>query len=353
MEREIELTVIVPTYNERDNIPVLLERIDKALSSHGIKYEVIIVDDNSPDGTADVAEKLSSKYPVRVLRRPGKLGLSSAVLDGIKLAKSKVIAVMDADLQHPPEVLPKLYTRIKDGCEIVIASRYVKGGSTKDWSLLRKLISKIAIVIAHILIPKSRAVKDIMSGYFMLRKDVISNTTLNPRGFKILLEIIAKAKYSNVCEVPYTFDTRKYGKSKLGGKEIINYVLHALSLSPYIVRFALVGGIGTVVNLLSLAILRYVLGLIHEISSAIAIELSIINNFILNDRWTFKDRRSGSTLFRLFKFHLSSIAGVLTQYLTSISLYHLVLHESLSSQFVGILIGFIVNYLISRYYVWR
>jgi len=219
MEREIELTVIVPTYNERDNIPILLERIDKALSSHGIKYEVIVVDDNSPDGTADVAEKLSSKYPVRVLRRPGKLGLSSAVLDGIKLAKSKVIAVMDADLQHPPEVLSELYTRIKNGCEIVIASRYVKGGSTKGWSLLRKLISKIAIVIAHILIPKSRAVKDIMSGYFMLRKDVISDVTLNPRGFKILLEIIAKAKYSNVCEVPYTFDTRKYGKSKLGGKD--------------------------------------------------------------------------------------------------------------------------------------
>jgi len=353
MEREVELTVIVPTYNEKDNIPILLERIDKALSNHGIKYEVIIVDDNSPDGTADVAERLSNKYPVRVLRRPGKLGLSSAVLDGVKLARSEVVAVMDADLQHPPEVLPKLYMRIKDGCEIVIASRYVRGGSTKGWSLLRKLISRVAIAIAHMLIPKSRAVKDVMSGYFMLRRDVISSAVLNPRGFKILLEIIAKARYSNVCEVPYTFDIRRYGESKLSSKEVINYVLHVLSLSPYIVRFALVGGLGTIVNLLSLAILRYVLGLIHEVSSAIAIELSIINNFILNDKWTFKDRRSGSTLSRLLKFHLSSIAGVLTQYLVSVSLYHLILRESITSQFIGILLGFIVNYLISRHYVWR
>jgi len=321
MVNSIDISIIIPTYNERDNIPILLKRIDDALRTAKIKYEVIIVDDNSPDGTAEVAEKLSLKYPVKVIRRPGKLGLSSAVLEGMGRAKSNVIVVMDADLQHPPEVIPRMYEEILKGYDIVVASRYIRGGSIKGWSFIRKLISRVAIMVAHILIPKSRCVKDIMSGFFMFRKDIVNEADLNPKGFKILLEIIAKANYNKVTEIPYTFDTRKYGESKLDSKEIFNYIIHVLNLSPYIVRFAVVGALGTVVNLSVLAILRYLLGLIHELSAAIAIEVSIINNFILNDLWTFRDRRKGNIIFRIGKFHLSSLAGVLTQYLVSVTTF--------------------------------
>ncbi|RLG87672.1 MAG: glycosyltransferase family 2 protein, partial [Thermoprotei archaeon] len=272
MSNKKALSIIIPTYNERENIPILLKRIDDSLRRHNIDYEVIIVDDNSPDGTADVALKLSSQYPIKVLKRKGKMGLSSAVLDGLKLANSDIIAVMDADLQHPPEVLPRMYEElISNSNDIVIASRYVKGGSIKQWSLIRRIISRTAIMIAHILIPKTRGLKDIMSGYFMFRRNIIEGVKLNPKGFKILLEILAKGNYSNVSEVPYTFDIRRYGKSKLGTKEIINYIIHVLNLSPYFIRFAIVGGTGAIVNLSALALLRYIAHLGHEISAALAI----------------------------------------------------------------------------------
>jgi len=350
---DLNVSVIVPTYNERDNIPELIERIDKAMRSAGLSYEVIIVDDNSPDGTAEVARDLSSKYPIKVIKRPGKMGLSSAVVDGLKIARANVIAVMDADLQHPPEVLPELYIRIVNGCDIAIASRYVKGGSIKEWGLIRRIISKVATILAHIILPCTRGIKDVMSGYFMFRRDVIKGVKLNPKGFKILLEILAKGRHDNVCEVPYEFGIRKYGKSKLSSKEIINYVIHLIKLSPPYIKFAIVGASGTIVNLSIVALLKYVIGVIHEVAAAVGIEVSIVNNFILNDMWTFRGRRRGSRFVRLLKFHASSFAGILTQYAVSIATYHLITHESVSSQFIGILAGFIINYLISKSYVWR
>ncbi len=348
-----DITIIVPTYNEKDNIPELLSRIDSSLRSRGINYEVVIVDDNSPDGTAEVALKLSSKYPVKVLKRPGKLGLASAVIDGLKLASSNLVVVMDADLQHPPEVIPKLYEEALKGYDIVIASRYVKGGSVGNWSFTRKLISKAAIVLAHILVPRTRGIKDVTSGFFLFRKEIINNANLSPRGFKILMEILAKGRYSKVTEVPYKFSTRKYGRSKLSRSEIINYMIHLINLSPTYLKFALVGATGTLVNLGILALLRYVFGLIHEVAAAISIEASIINNFILNDLWTFKHRRRGSWALRLIKFHISCALAVITQYIVSVAIYHLLIAESVIAQLIGILAGFIVNYLISKTYVWR
>ncbi len=350
---DLDVSVIIPTYNERGNLLELISRIDKAFKNAGIKYEVIIVDDNSPDGTADLAMELSKSYPIKVIKRPGKLGLSSAVLDGLKVAKADIVAVMDADLQHPPEVLPKLYTKISDGCDIAIASRYVEGGVIKEWGIIRRLMSQVATLLAHIILPCTRGIKDVMSGYFMFKKEIIKDADLNPRGFKILLEILAKGKHNDVCEIPYEFGVRKYGKSKLGSKEIFDYVIHLIKLSPPYIKFAIVGASGTVVNLSIVALLKYVLGVIHEIAAAVGIEVSIINNFILNDIWTFRKRRRGSRWVRLLKFHASSLAGVITQYAVSVATYHLLIHESVSSQFIGILAGFIINYLISKSYVWR
>ncbi len=346
------ISIIIPTYNERDNLEELVSRIDEALA--GVDYEVVIVDDNSPDGTADLARELSSKYPIKVKVRPGKMGLSSAVVEGLELAEGDVVAVMDADLQHPPELLPELYRKVMEGCDIAIASRYVRGGSVAGWSLARRVISKGSILLAWILLPKVRGVRDPSSGYFMFRRSVVEGIVekLDPKGFKILLEVLVKGNYTKVCEVPYTFGLRKRGSSKLGGGVIVSYLMHVLGLSPPIVRFAIVGAVGTVVNLAVLWLLRYALNLIHEIASAVAIEVSLLSNFLFNDIWTFKRRRRGGLVQSLLKYHAANLAGILTQYGVSVFLYRFIGMESLSSQFVGILAGFLVNYFLSKKMVW-
>ncbi len=346
------ISVIIPTYNERDNLEELIRRIDEALA--GAEYEVIVVDDNSPDGTAEVAKALSSSYPVRVKVRPGKMGLSSAVVEGLELARGDVIAVMDADLQHPPELLPELYRRIEKGCDIAIASRYVEGGSVAGWGLVRRVISRGSILLARVLLPRVRGVRDPSSGFFMFRRSVLEGVTdrLDPKGFKILLEILVKGKYSKVCEVPYTFGLRRRGSSKLGGRVIASYLVQVLDLSPPIVRFALVGAVGTLVNLAVLWLLRYWLGLAHEVASAAAIEVSLLSNFALNDIWTFKRRRRSTLLQSVVRYHAANLAGIITQYAVSVSLYRILSLESLTSQFIGIIAGFLVNYSLSKSVVW-
>jgi dolichol-phosphate mannosyltransferase len=228
------LSVVVPTYNERENITELIKRIESALK--GTKFEVIIVDDGSPDGTAEAAEELNKLYGnIRVHRRHGKMGLASAIMDGIELASSKIVAVIDADLQHPPEALLEMLRRIMEGNDLVVASRYVEGGGIEGWGRGRRLISKVARELAHLLLPETRKVKDVMSGYFMLRRDILLGVKLDLKGYKILLEILLKAKYRSVVEVPYTFKPRIRGESKLRFKEILNY-LHLL------LRLAMKGG---------------------------------------------------------------------------------------------------------------
>jgi dolichol-phosphate mannosyltransferase len=163
------LSITIPTYNEAENIPELIDRIEKTMKDKN--FEIIIVDDNSNDGTADIAENLGKNYGnIKVIRRPRKMGLASAILDGIKVANGNIIAVMDADLQHPPELLPKMIKKIYEGYDIVIASRYVEEGGIEEWSILRRLISIGAISFAHLLFPRIRKIRDPISGFFYLRK---------------------------------------------------------------------------------------------------------------------------------------------------------------------------------------
>ena len=227
-----QFSIIIPTYNERENLPILIESILKSLNQHNItNYEIIIVDDNSPDGTGEIAEQLAKQYKnIKVLHRPAKMGLATAFLDGVKLAKGNIVALMDADLQHPPELLPELYKAILNGYDMAIASRYIKGGGTENWSTKRKIVSKGAIILAHILFPETRKIKDITSGYFAIRKDIIQNKKLNPIGYKIMLEIIVKVKPKRIIEIPFIFKPRTKGRSKLSSKEFINYLKHLINL---------------------------------------------------------------------------------------------------------------------------
>lgn len=343
------MSIIIPTYNERGNLEELLARISSSLM--GVSYEVIVVDDSSPDGTAEVALALPRELPIRVIIRPQRSGLSSAALDGFRAANGDVLCVMDADLQHPPELLPELYRR-SSSYDVVIASRYVEGGSVEGWSFFRRLLSRGSIILARLLIPKVRRIKDVSSGYFAVRRGCLNLDGMNPKGFKILLEVLARGNWSSFIEVPYAFGLRRSGRSKLGVRTIVSYLLHVLELSSPFLRFAVVGAVGTAVNLLSLWLMRYSISLEHELASVIAIELSLINNFFLNDVWTFRRKRRGGFLRSLSSYHLTNLSGVTTQFIVSASLHRLLGLESIASQFIGIILGFVVNYSLSRRLVW-
>jgi dolichol-phosphate mannosyltransferase len=213
------ISVVVPTYNEAGSIPKLAERLHAALN--GRDWELVVVDDGSPDGTADIAAALAPRIPVTVLRRAGKAGLASAVAAGFAAAKGDMLVVMDADLSHPPEVVPALVAAIDGGADLAVGSRYVKGGGVMDWPLKRRVVSRIACLMGNALVP----VRDATSGFFALRRSVIEGVALNPIGFKIGFEVIARGRYKKVVEVPYTFRDRELGASKFGRREIMQYVV--------------------------------------------------------------------------------------------------------------------------------
>src|SRR5712691_8030356 len=199
----VVISVIVPTYNEADSLPALVERLGTAMAGH--TWELVVVDDGSPDGTAEVANRLSARHPVWVVRRAGKAGLASAVIAGFKESRGDVLVVMDADLSHPPEVVPALVRAVDDGADLAVASRYVRGGAIMDWPLGRRLVSRIACLMGNVLVP----VRDATSGFFAIRRAVIDGVKLNPIGFKIGFEVMARGRYGTVVEVPYTFRDRE------------------------------------------------------------------------------------------------------------------------------------------------
>lgn len=212
------VSVIVPTYNERENIRNLIPIISENLRD--FEHEIIVVDDNSPDGTAMVVEELSKDYHVKVLKRSGKLGLASAVVHGFKHARGDYLGVIDADLQHPPEQLKDFVINVMNGSDVAVGSRYTTGGNTEGWSTFRTIVSRGATLLSK---PLTK-VKDPMSGYFFLKRKVIKNISFEPTGYKILLEILTKGAYNKVKEIPYTFRIRTIGKSKLGVGEFSSYL---------------------------------------------------------------------------------------------------------------------------------
>jgi dolichol-phosphate mannosyltransferase len=214
------VSIVSPTYNESENIKLLVERISQVMS--GREYEIIVVDDNSSDGTVEAAKEVSKNYPVKILVRNGKLGLASAILTGFEHAKGNIIGVIDADLQHPPEYLLEFVKAIETGgYDIVFGSRYTNGGGVDGWTRKRLLTSKVAVLLAR---PLVKGVKDPMSGFFFLKRSVIEGIRLNPTGYKLGLEILVKGRYRRLKEVPYTFKRRRNGTSKLNTSEIFSYL---------------------------------------------------------------------------------------------------------------------------------
>ena len=232
----LPFSIVIPTYNEASGIGGLLRALNATFEKNGLDGEIIVVDDNSPDGTGAIVEQLSAELPVRCLHRSGKLGLSSAVIDGWKIARPQSLALgaMDADFSHDISALPKMVEALESGqYGLAVGSRYVPGGGIANWPRRRIVTSLVACWLAR---PLTR-VKDVTSGYFLVRRDAIEGVTLDPIGFKIGLEVIAKAKYGKAIEVPYVFTDRVLGESKLNQREIFNYLrqlgrLYAAWLMP-------------------------------------------------------------------------------------------------------------------------
>ena len=217
-------SIILPTYNEAENVRILIPKLVSIWDSHEFDYEIIIVDDNSPDGTAEIAREFEKSYPVRVFVRMCRLGLSSAIMYGAKKALYNHVIVMDADLQHPPEKTIDIAYLLFKGCDIVVASRYISEGGIEGWSKFRLLESKIATYLAHIMLPITRKTSDPMSGFFGCKRDYLLDPRIVPIGYKILIEIICLNPDARVCDVPYIFRSRLYGGSKLSSSVILDYV---------------------------------------------------------------------------------------------------------------------------------
>lgn len=227
----MRLTVIIPTYNEKDNLLPLVSRLKQALESKTDAYELLFIDD-STDETPALLSRMSAEDPhVRFMHRSEKSGLASAVVCGFDNACGDVLAVMDADLQHPPELLPDMLTIIDEGADVVLPSRYIGGGESEGLSPIRTLASKSAKYAAKILLPSMKHVSDPMSGFFMFRRNVIADAKLNPIGWKILMEVLAMGKYQRVVEIPYGFEKRNAGESKLSLRVTLEYFMHILSLA--------------------------------------------------------------------------------------------------------------------------
>lgn len=333
-----QVSIIVPTYNESQNIIDILKQIHANIPK-GIHTQTIVVDDNSPDGTGIIVEdyiasiKKIAENTIDIIHRKAKNGLSSAILNGIQNAKGETIVVMDSDFSHPPQIIPKMIEAFKQyQCDLVVASRYITGGSIQGWTTKRKLMSKIATIIAK----KGLGVKtnDPMSGFFAFKKNIIKELNFDALGYKFLLEVLVKTKGVNIKEIPYTFENRKFGSSKLDSSIIIDYFksvwklykngkikssnekrssVHFFSKAA---RFFTVGASGLGINyLVSLLFADGISNLWYIHATSIGIIASMTTNFILNKVWTFSDRDFSlmKTLKQYGKFVGFSSLGALLQ----------------------------------------
>lgn len=356
-----QLSVVVPTFNERDNVTVLYRRLEATLA--GIPWEVVFVDDNSPDGTCEVVRGLARQDPrVRCIRRIGRRGLSGACIEGILASSAPYVAVIDADLQHDETQLPKMVGLLQSGeAELVVGSRYIEGGSADSFNKSRAGASQLATEVAKRVLKV--AIADPMSGFFMIRRDKFEQLApqLSTQGFKILLDIVATAEGKlRTVEVPFTFGSRQHGESKLDSMVALDFlglVLAKLThdvVSLRFLLFAMVGSIGLVVHLTTLFIALEIFNVPFPEAQAAGALVAMTSNFILNNFLTYRDQRlKGFAILRgLLLFYLVCSVGLFANVGVAFSVYDQEPIWWLAGA-AGALMGVVWNYAMSGLFVWR
>ena len=356
-----EVSVVVPTFNERDNVTALFRKLETALA--GIAWEVIYVDDNSPDGTWDVVRALAREDSrVRCIRRIGRRGLSGACIEGILASSAPCAAVIDADLQHDETQLPKMLALLQGGeADLVVGSRYIEGGSADSFDKQRAGASMLATEVAKKLLRVEIA--DPMSGFFMIRRDRFEQLApqLSTQGFKILLDIVATARGSlRIKEIPYSFGSRLHGESKLDSMVALDFlglVLAKLTgdvVSLRFLLFAMVGSLGLVVHLVALFVALEVFNVPFPEAQACGALLAMTSNFLLNNFLTYRDQRlKGLGILRgLLLFYLVCSVGLIANVGVAFSVYDQEPIWWLAGA-AGALMGVVWNYAMSGLFVWR
>ena len=356
----IRLSIVVPTFNERGNIVELSHRIQSTLGSSG--WELIFVDDDSPDATAALVRQLAqSDRRVRIIQRIGRRGLSSACIEGMLASGAPVIAVMDADLQHDETRLPLMLAAIEDGeADLALATRYAKGGDTGDWNKTREGMSKFATKLSSLVL--KQPVSDPMSGFFMLRREILDETVrgLSAIGFKILLDILATSRRElRLVEIPYTFRGRFSGESKLDSTVLWDFgmLLADKTVGRYVpvrfVTFALVGGLGVFVHMAALSISLKVLEADFLTGQSVATISAMVFNFALNNILTYRDQRLRGWKWwtGLFSFMVACSIGAVANVGVANYLFIGQTQWALAA-LAGVAVGAVWNYAITQIYTW-
>ena len=349
------ISVILPTYNEAENVRRIIPAITKVFQEKSIEGEVIVVDDNSPDGTAGIASSLADSYPVRVHVRKSDRGLSRAVIEGFGLARGEVCVVMDADLSHPVEKIPDMVRPILEGkCDATVGSRYVAGGGAHNWPLVRKVISKGAGLLAK----GVTALSDPTSGFMAVRRSILKGVTLDPLGWKIVLEVVVKTR-AKVMDVPIVFADREVGESKLGFRAQLDYLRHLGRLYEFryplffeFVKFCLVGFTGLVVDTAVLVSLVDYASMDPRAAAVFAFAAAVSWNYLFNRIWTFRFGKSAPVPRSYVSFVSICIGGLGIR----IGVMHLLIDYAgmgvspwyILASFIGIGAATVFNFLGSR-----
>ena len=358
----VELSVIVPTFNERENVGRLISCLSSCLAD--VSWEVIFVDDDSPDGTASVIREIARSDPhVRCLQRLGRRGLSSACIEGMLASSAPYLAVMDADFQHDEEMLPRMLEALRGSeMDVVVGSRYAAGGGFGAWDRRRAAMSRLAMRLSRAVLPTD--LTDPMSGFFMIRRDAFEETVrgLSGIGFKLLIDLFASApRPLRYIELPYEFRTRRAGRSKLDTQAAWDYGMLLLDklvgdiVPVRFIAFTLVGGLGVLVHLLILALLFNALEISFVASQAFATVAAMTSNFALNNALTFRDMRlTGLRWLRgWLSFMLACSVGALANVGIASYLFGGMGAFWLTSALAGIAVGAVWNYAVTSFYTWN
>jgi dolichol-phosphate mannosyltransferase len=362
-----ELSLIIPTFNEGQNIRELVGALVKLLDRTIPKnYELIVVDDDSPDRTWEIADELASTYPqLRVIRRETERGLSTAVIRGWQSARGEILGVIDADLQHPPEILLQLWAEMTKGADLAVASRNVVGGGVSEWSIVRRFLSRGAQILGLVILPEAIGrLSDPMSGYFMVRRSSIATKRLNPVGYKILIEVVARGQIRWIAEVGYVFRERLLGASKVTWKQYLEYIQHLIKLRCSLwpvtrfIRFGVVGLSGIFIDLGVFYLLREIFGMALTRSAIFSSEIAILNNFLWNDIWTFRDfsqiQKGNRQRFRRFlKFNLICFSGLFVNILIVNLLFNVFCVNEYFAKLIAIAVVTFWNFWLNLKLSWR